>query len=129
MTSPFHAEVAWPAAGVIAVGDGHTVDFLAADTRAPVHTLALGDDRFGHFGPTDGAALFILGWRHVTALDRTLAVRWVAADVAVDGIIFVSLSAGRLHLLAEMDPPGGWVDVELDALTGRELTRASSRRC
>ena len=53
----------------------------------------------------------------------TLAVRWVSRDVAIDGLTWTGRDGDRIQLSAEMDPPGGWVDVELDALTGRELSR------
>lgn len=122
--TPFRDEIIWPAASVVAVGGGDTVYFLAAETGAIASTLSLGDDLFGHFGPIDGDVLHILGWRHVVAIDKTLAVRWISKDVAVDGIVWVDGTEDRIQLSAEMDPPGGWVDVELDTATGRERSRS-----
>jgi hypothetical protein len=120
--NPFCEVVAWPAAGVLAIGVGDAVSFLARDAAAPTLRLPLGDDFFGYFGIGDGL-LCVLGWRHVVAVDPDLAVRWVARDVAVDGILWRGCQGGRVRVSAEMDPPGGWVDVVLDAATGRELGR------
>jgi len=72
--------------------------------------------------------LGLLGWRAVHAPARELSVRWVARDVAVDGLVFGDLTAGGVRLSAEMDPPGGWVDVGLDLRTGRELWRGAPAR-
>jgi hypothetical protein len=46
---------------------------------------------------------------------------WVSENVAIDGITWRGQVGDRIQLSAEMDPPGGWVDVELDATTGRML--------
>ena len=121
--TPFREEIVWPAASVVAIGGGNAVHFLSAETGAVVNTLSLAGDLFGHFGPSDGYELYILGWRRVVAVDRALAVRWVSKDVAVDGITWGGSGGDRIQLSAEMDPPGGWVDVELDAATGREIAR------
>jgi hypothetical protein len=93
-----------------------------------VKMLSLDDDLFGHFGPTDGDVLFVLGWCNVVAIDKTLAVRWVSTNVAVDGITWRRQDGDRILLSAEMDPPGGWGDVELDARTGREIAREDRSR-
>ena len=121
--TPFREEAVWTAAGVVAIGGGPVVHFVAAASGAIVKSLSLGDDLFGHFAPADDDVLYILGWRHVFAIDSELAVRWVSRDVAVDGITWHERDGDRIRLSAEMDPPGGWVDVELDAVTGRELAR------
>lgn len=121
--TPFREEAIWPAASVVAIGGGPEVHFLAAESGALVHTIALGDDYFGHFSPADGDMLYILGWRNVIALDASLAVRWIHTHLAVDGIAWNGQEGDQLLLSAEMDPPGGWVDVELDARTGQRLQR------
>ena len=121
--TPFREEVVWPAASAVVVAGGPTVHFLSVASGELLKTLPLDDDYFGNFGPTDGDVLHILGWRHVTAVDATLAIRGVSRDVAVDGITGGDLHGDRIHISAEMDPPGGWVEVELDALSGRELRR------
>jgi hypothetical protein len=41
----------------------------------------------------------------------------------VDGVLFKDPAGSRLRFSVEMDPPGGWFDLELDAVTGRELSR------
>ena len=109
--TPFREEIVWTAASVIAVGGGRDVHFLAAESGKVVRTLALDHDLFGHFGPADSDVLYVLGWQHVVALDRTLEVRWISRDVAVDGIVYVGNERGRLQLSAQLDPPDGWVDV------------------
>lgn len=67
----------------------------------------------------------MLGYCDVIALDRSLAIRWTAQDIAVDGITGADgCSDGDMLIVqAEMDPPGGWFEVALDARTGRELRR------
>jgi hypothetical protein len=121
--TPFREEFLWPAAGVVVIAGGPAVHFLSPESGASLKALSLDDDLFGHCGPNDDDVLYILGWRHVIALDKTLAVRWVSRDVAVDGLTWMGRDGGRIQLSAEVDPPGGWVDVELDALTGREVSR------
>lgn len=124
--TPFREEVVWPAASVVAIAGGPTVHFLSPDSGAVLRSLSLDDDLFGHFGPADRDVMYVLGWRNVIAVDRTLAVRWVSRDVAVDGITWKGESRNRIQLSAEINPPGGWVDVELDAVTGRELARTEA---
>lgn len=119
----FREEFLWKAGPVVVIAGGPTVHFLAPESGATLKTLSLDDDLFGHCGPTDDDVLYILGWRHVIAVDKTLAVQWVSRDVAIDGLTWTGRDGDRVQLSAEMDPPGGWVDVELDALTGRELSR------
>jgi len=121
--SAFREHVFWPAASVIAVGADRAVEFFDPDSGALVKSLSLGDDFFGHLGPPDGDVLYILGWRNVTAVNRTLDIFWRNEDVAIDGIVWRGQDGDRIQLSAEMDPPGGWVDVELDATTGRPTSR------
>lgn len=125
--TPFREEVVWPAASVVAIAGGPTVHFLSRDSGVVLKSLSLDDDLFGHFGPTDRDVMYILGWRNVIAVDKTLAVRWVCRDVAVDGITWRGENGTSILLSAEMDPPGGWVDVALDAVTGREIARETQR--
>jgi hypothetical protein len=120
--SAFHEHVFWPAASVIAVGAEASVELFDAGTGALVKSVSLDGDRFGHFGPPQGEVLYVLGWRDVTAIGRALEVAWRSVDVAIDGILWRGQSGGRIQLSAELDPPGGWVDVELDMATGRKLT-------
>jgi hypothetical protein len=121
--TPFRDEVLWPAASLVVIAGGAAVHFLSPESGAIVKTLSLDDDLFGRFGPTDSDLLYILGWQNVIAVDTALAVRWVSRGVAVDGIIWTGCEGNRIQLSAEMDPPGGWVDVELDVVTGREVSR------
>jgi len=46
-----------------------------AESGAIVETLSLEDDLFGHFGPTDGDVLYLLGWRNVIAVDSIASGR------------------------------------------------------
>jgi hypothetical protein len=47
----------------------------------------------------------------------------VARGIAIDGIVWCEQRGPHLLLEAEMDPPGGWVPVVLDAATGRLVER------
>lgn len=114
--TPFREEAVWLAASMAIIAGGHYVHFVS--DAGLVTTIDLGDDFFGHLGPTDGDVLYVLGWQRVTAIDPTLAVRWVSEEIAVDGIVWVDGDRACIRLSAEMDPPGGWVDVELDPATG-----------
>lgn len=125
--TPFREEVIWPAAAVVVIAGGPDVHFVSSESGTILKTLSLDDDLFGHFGPTDGNVLHILGWRNVIAVGKPLVVCWVSRDVAVDGITWRGQDKNRIQLSAEMDPPGGWVDVELDAITGREISREGPR--
>ncbi|MFJ3395213.1 hypothetical protein [Leifsonia aquatica] len=127
-SNPFYEMVAWPAANVMAIGAGVEVQFVDQDTADVVSRIALdGQDQlqdwFGHFGEHPGNALYVLGWRNVVCINWRLEVEWVSKNVAVDGILWVGTSDGRILLSAEMGPPGGWVPVELDALTGDLFSR------
>ncbi|MBL8622201.1 MAG: hypothetical protein JNK64_12885 [Myxococcales bacterium] len=125
--NPFREAVHWPAAGVVAIGLDQRVVFVAADSGMVVSTLTLGTpdggDFFGHLAIGDDATLYVLGWRDVVAVAPTRAVRWIARGVAIDGIIWREQRGDHLLLDAEMDPPGGWVSVVLDATTGRPVER------
>lgn len=118
---PFREEVIWPAAGVVAIAHEKVVKFLSAETGAIVRSIFLGHDLFGGFGPVDGDTLFVLGWTQALAVDATLSTRWRSGHIAVDGITWRERIGDRILLSCEMDPPGGWVDVELDARTGEQL--------
>jgi hypothetical protein len=118
---PFREEAIWPAAQVAVIGGGGIVHFLDLETGASRHQLEL-PCRFGHLALADDT-LFILGWTDLIAIERTLDTRWWARDVAVDGIVFDSVTGPFVRIAAEMDPPGGWFDVTLDAATGREIAR------
>jgi hypothetical protein len=67
--------------------------------------------------------LFILGCSDVLAYGPSLRPHWRAEDVAVDGITFRGVEGTAVLVSAEMDPPGGWFDVELELATGREISR------
>ncbi len=126
---PFREELIWEEASVVAIGGGDCVHFLSEEAGASVKVLQLGDDFFGHFGPDAGETLgdfiYVLGWRHVFAIDTSLSVRWTSKDVAVDGITWQGQDGERIVLSAEMDPPGGWERVVLDARCGLVLARGS----
>ena len=86
---------------------------------------------FGHFGQatlTDGTELlFVLSYTDLIALDVSLSIRGIAREIALDGLTGAD-GCGRDDVLmhAEMDPPGGWFEVALDARTGREIGRTPS---
>jgi hypothetical protein len=130
--NPLTSAITWPAAGVVAIGAGACVQFVHEATERLVKTIELGSgdegDWFGHFGDDVGDTLFVLGWANITAIDSRLGIKWVSRNVAVDGITGGRCEAGRLYVSAEMDPPGGWVDVELDAETGQEIRRGLAGR-
>lgn len=129
----FKEAYVWKAAGVACVGAAELVRFYDLRTGAPRGELRLHDlhpsafSLFGHFGEVtlrDGARLLlVLTYTDAIAVGASLGVRWVARDVAVDGLIFHAAAGDRITLSAEMDPPGGWVEVVLDAATGHELAR------
>lgn len=112
------------------IGAGACAQFVDEESERVVKTIELGPgdegDWFGHFGEDIGDTLFVLGWQNVTAIDARLAVKWVSRNVAIDGITGGRVESGRLFVSAEMDPPGGWVDVELDVVNGRQWRRGVS---
>lgn len=121
--NPFREALVWSAGGCVAIGEGGAVRLHAIDSGALLTTVSLDDDHFGHFGPSDLDVLYVLGWRHVLAIDHRRELLWRRRNVAIDGIVWSERRGGRLVLSAEMDPPGGWVAVELEAATGAELAR------
>lgn len=130
---PFREEFCWLSTKTVVIGGGNVVYLLDADSGDLRKKIAV-PSFFGHlellFEPTTSGAteevLLILGWTDVHAIDKYFNTRWVARNVAVDGIIFCEALGNELIFSAEMDPPGGWVEVALDAQTGRELWRQSS---
>jgi hypothetical protein len=127
---PFREEVFWEAAGVVVIGGGAVVHFFDAQSGALRSKIDV-PCYFGHLAlaripKTTVSAeelLLILGWTDVYAIDSRLETRWVARDIAVDGIVFGEVRESAVILSAEMDPPGGWVDVALDLVTGAEVGR------
>lgn len=128
--NPFFGLVSWPAARVVAIGAGSEVQLIDEENARLLYRidLASGDvpDRFGQFGEQPTDRLFVLGWRNVVCVDTSLAVSWIRESVAVDGITWVGLAAGHVHLSAEIDPPGGWVPIALDAASGHEVSTRPS---
>ncbi|MDB4952943.1 MAG: hypothetical protein JWO36_512 [Myxococcales bacterium] len=119
--TPFREEVVWSASGVVAIGGGTTIYFVGIELGTVTRRISLARDLFGHF-EIDRDVLYVSGFRDVTAIDRQLSILWSSKNVAIDGIVWQSREGDRIKLSAEMDPPGGWVDVELDAATGRRLS-------
>ncbi len=129
----FRETFVWVPAAVACVGAGEIVRFYDLKSGAPRGELRLQDlhpsgfSLFGHFGETtlrDGTPLLlVLTYTDAIAVDASLAVRWEARDLAIDGLCFEAAADDRITLSAEMDPPGGWVEVVVDASTGRELAR------
>jgi hypothetical protein len=127
---PFREELVWESVGVVVLGGGDAVYMLDIGTGALRAVIAV-PSRFGHLAltsvpaPGGGAeeVLFVLGWTDVHAIDCRLETRWITRDVAVEGIVFHEVRDGALMVSAEMDPPGGWVEVTLEIRTGRELSR------
>jgi len=101
------------------------------DSAVPLQrTLARGVPRPIAVGaaPVETLARVVLSYTDVIALDASLSIRWIARDVAIDGLTGADGCAldDVLIVHAEMDPPGGWFDVALDARTGREFGRTPS---
>jgi hypothetical protein len=124
----FRAEVVWESAGVAAIGGGRTVYFAELATGALRRELAL-EDFFGGLAVDEGDdgarpnSLYVCGYSDLLAIEPSLDVRWRLRQLAVDGILFHDTSGTQLHVDIELDPPGGWFEVTLDARTGAELSR------
>jgi hypothetical protein len=125
---PFREELVWESRGLAVIGGGAAVHFLDLETGYPRFRLEIPslfcDLALDDVAPSSRPdTLYVLGWTDIVAVEPTLTIRWWARDVAVDGLIFQEPVGPVLHFGAEMDPPGGWFDVEIDAVTGRELSR------
>lgn len=125
---PFRGQLVWPAAGVVAIGGGDEVVFLDLETAHLRRHL----DVSGYFGylthdPGEPGgrdeSLLVLGCSDVLAFAPSLELRWGTYNIAVDGVTGGEIDGQVVRVGAEMDPPGGWFDVELDAKTGAELSR------
>lgn len=122
---PFREQCVWEAAGVVVLGGGNVVYILDAANGQLRRTIPV-SSYFGHLElvrsstPLGGEEelLFVLGCSDVHAIDATLETRWVARNIAIDGLVFVELRGTTIIVSAEMDPPGGWIDVALDLATG-----------
>lgn len=128
--NPFREAIVWPRAQRVVVAAGDRVHVLHLETGHSCATLDLTPDRFGHLaivelteGTSTTELLLVLGWTGARAYTADASLLWHARNVAVDGITFDEIHGSVLRLHAEMDPPGGWFCVSLDAATGRELER------
>lgn len=54
----------------------------------------------------------------IHCLDLQGEIVWQTNNIAVDGVIIDNFENGTIYGQAEMDPPGGWEDFELDLTTG-----------
>jgi hypothetical protein len=132
----FREAILWRAGGVACVGADDRVRFYDVETGGTKFEIALDAlhdspwSLFGHFGEArlrDGTELLIiLTYTDVIALNASLELRWEARDVAIDGLTFHGACDDLLVIHAEMDPPGGWFEVALDARTGEEVSRNPS---
>ena len=132
----FREAFIWLLGRVACVGAAEHVWFLDLDSGAVCGHIELktfdpsGFATFGHFGHatlSNGTNLLIvMTYAHVIAVDATLSVFWIAKDVAVDGITGADgcSDPDQLTVSAEMDPPGGWFRVLIDARNGRETGRS-----
>ena len=127
---PFREELFWSSTRRIVIAGGNAVYVFDAHSGELQTTIAI-PSFFGHLGlvtiPTASGlteeALLIMGWTDVHVIDSAFKTRWVARNVAIDGIVFSEIRDNEIIVSAEMDPPGGWVEVGLDAFTGAELWR------
>lgn len=131
----FREAFLWRPGGVACVGAGEHVwlfDLVSGVPRLHLDVDRSGSSFFGHFGHAtlgDGTELLVvLTYTDVIAIDASLSIRWTARNVAIDGITGADgcRDGDLLVVHAEMDPPGGWFEVTLDARTGRELARTPS---
>lgn len=75
------------------------------------------DGYFGYF--VEGKeCVYILGCENVIAINKDNSIIWKSDYIAVDGIVLNGIEDDVMSVSCEMDPPGGWVDREIDLLTG-----------
>lgn len=115
----FKAELVWADQAVI--GCGEAVYFLELSTGKLLQKLRVR----GYFGylVTCEDRLFVCGMRDLHCFVPSRRELWCARDIAVDGVTGPTVEGAMVRVHCEMDPPGGWFDVELDLETGRELGR------
>lgn len=102
----------WRAGGVACLGVAERVRFYNLETGALESELALdvlhpsGLSLFGHFGEAilrDGTELLtVLTYTDVIAIDATLEIRWIARNVAVDGVTFAGTRGDFILVNAEV---------------------------
>ena len=120
---PFVSGLVWEEAGVALLGGGSTLCAVELESgaerlRRPV------DMYFGSFElDPELAHLYVCGGTNIQKFDRDLNCLWTSEPIAVDGITGVEFQGQSLHVMAERDPPGGWVPVVLDVRTGRATNR------
>ncbi|MDY7229693.1 hypothetical protein [Hyalangium rubrum] len=119
---PFVESLVWEKAEVVLLGGGAT--FFALDLVRGVERLHRQVDMyFGHFElDPEWNSLYVLGGENIQKFDPGLNWMWTSERIAVDGIVATGFSGQHLHVSAEMDPPGGWMPVTLDVLTGQRVT-------
>ena len=115
----FTAELVWAEQAVI--GRGSAVHFLELSTGKLLQKVEV-SGYFGHLETWEDR-LFVCGMRDLHLFAPPRRELWCARDIAVDGITSPTVEGSIVRVHCEMDPPGGWFDVELDLETGRELGR------
>lgn len=129
---PFREELFWESTRTIIIGGGNVVYAFDVD-GGELQTSICVPSLFGHLAlitiPTASGTLeevlLIMGWTDVHVVDSDFKTRWVARDVAIDGIVFSEIRDNVIIVSAEIDPPGEWVEVALDVFTGVVLWRKS----
>ena len=124
----FKEEIVWLKAGGAAIGGGDDLYVLSLTDGAILFHHKLN----GYFGQMclspDKVSLYVSGATDLLALTTSLETAWYKKNLAVDGIIFDKISESVLHLSTEVDPPGGWEKVTVDATNGKEIDRVSENR-
>lgn len=98
--------------------------YLFDITKQSCMTLKL-DGYFGHLY-IEGGELFVCSATDIICIGSDGATRWTSDKIAVDGVIINSFDGNILRVSAEMDPPGGWVDVLVSRRDGSVIDQVIS---
>ncbi|MDE6733655.1 MAG: hypothetical protein K2J77_12385 [Oscillospiraceae bacterium] len=114
--NPFNDGTVWR--GYFCLGTGSEI--IAIDLTTFEYKRYSVDWYFGSFLEYE-EMLFAASAAGVLAFDKNMDLLWRNESLAVDGVTFGGVFGEVLEISCELDPPGGWVDKQLDIQTGREL--------
>lgn len=105
----------------LCIGIYEKIAFVDLETLR-VRIDEIGSWYFGYFDIYNDT-LFVSSDSDITAYDKDLNILWKNAELACDGVIVHGISddGKYLNVSCELDPPGGWVDKQVDITNGIAL--------
>ena len=115
-TTTFKQALGW--CGFVVVGFGHAAHFVDVATRN-VRTWSR-DSYFSSFEEGPGY-LLVSSAERVFCFGTDSSLSWKSEPIGLDGVVISHAGEARIRGQGEWDPPAGWRDFVLDAVTGNRV--------